>query len=83
MATPAELKFVEDMIPHHQMAVEMATEVLQSGGADQFVTTLANAILVAQQDEIAEMTDWFEANAGAANAGWAEGMRQTGPMKDM
>jgi uncharacterized protein (DUF305 family) len=59
-ANPDEV-FVEAMILHHRGAIDMATAVLQYG-KDEQVRVWANAIIAAQEKEIAEMEDWLNAN---------------------
>jgi uncharacterized protein (DUF305 family) len=61
----ADADFIAGMIPHHQGAVEMAQIVLQHG-KDPEVRKLAEAIIAAQEIEIAWMTDWLAKNAPAA-----------------
>jgi uncharacterized protein (DUF305 family) len=51
--------FVSMMIPHHQGAVEMAQAEL-SYGTDPQIRALAEAIVKAQQDEIAMMQKWLK-----------------------
>jgi uncharacterized protein (DUF305 family) len=58
-ATPFDREFIDQMIPHHQGAIRMATMVLQ-GGEDQEVRDLATAIIAAQSTEIKQMNRWRE-----------------------
>lgn len=63
MGTPltgdADVDFMQGMIPHHQGAVEMA-EVLLKYGKDPEARKLAEAIIKAQNDEIAFIKDWIK-----------------------
>jgi uncharacterized protein (DUF305 family) len=58
----ADVDFVRGMIPHHQAAVDMALLVLEYG-EDPDVRQLAEAVIAAQEAEIAWMTLWLEQNA--------------------
>jgi uncharacterized protein (DUF305 family) len=58
MMVSSEREFVVGMIPHHQEAVDTATEVLARGGSIAEVRTLAVAIVVAQETEIAMLKEW-------------------------
>jgi len=50
--------FVEDMIPHHQMAVMMAS-MLKDGSSRPEMRKLADDIIAAQTSEINEMRMWL------------------------
>lgn len=52
--------FAAQMIPHHQMGVEMAQEELLYG-TDPAMRALAKRILAFQQAEIGELTQWLRA----------------------
>lgn len=56
----ADTAFAQNMIPHHQQAVDMAMTVLNKG-ADEKVHALAQRIALAQQPEIELMTGWLKA----------------------
>jgi uncharacterized protein (DUF305 family) len=58
-ATDFDRAFVEDMIPHHQMAVMMAT-MLKNGTNRPEMRKLADDIIVAQTKEINEMRTWLK-----------------------
>ena len=55
----ADVMFAQQMIPHHQQAVEMSDIVLARNGVDPRVTDLATAIKAAQGPEIKEMQGWL------------------------
>ncbi|MEX2055116.1 MAG: DUF305 domain-containing protein [Candidatus Andersenbacteria bacterium] len=52
--------FIEHMIPHHQMAVMMAS-MLKAGTEREEMKTLADNIITAQTSEIDQMREWYQA----------------------
>jgi uncharacterized protein (DUF305 family) len=56
----ADVTFAQEMIPHHQQAVEMAA-LAGERAADPGVRELAADIEAAQEPEIETMTGWLEA----------------------
>lgn len=65
MAVPltgnADVDFVQGMIPHHQGAIDMAKIVLEHG-TDPEIRKLAEAVIKAQEGEIAMMKAWLAKN---------------------
>lgn len=59
-AEPFERAFIEEMIPHHQMAVMMA-QMLKVGSARPEMRKLADDIISAQTEEINQMRAWYRA----------------------
>jgi uncharacterized protein (DUF305 family) len=58
--TPADVKFMQGMIGHHQQAIEMAA-LLPSRTSREDMKLLAKRIEVSQIDEIQMMQDWLKA----------------------
>lgn len=71
----ADVKFVQDMIEHHEMALNMAEKVLDKG-KDKWVAKLARSIISAQKKEIADMKDWLKENKPSSSkpSGGGDGM---------
>lgn len=55
----ADVSFAQQMIPHHEQAVEMSDIVLAKQGIDPRVTDLATQIKNAQGPEIEQMRSWL------------------------
>ncbi len=54
----AEIRYLEGMIDHHQMALDMANHALVSSTTDE-VRALSEAIIAAQTAEIGQMQGWL------------------------
>ncbi|MES1150654.1 MAG: DUF305 domain-containing protein [Dongia sp.] len=61
MSGDADKDFVAMMIPHHQGAIDMAKVELEYG-KDPKLRAMAEAIVKAQEKEIAEMKAWQQAH---------------------
>lgn len=59
MTSLDEQSFLEQMVPHHESAVEMATMALEKSTRPQ-VRQLAQGIIDAQEAEISQMRDWHQ-----------------------
>jgi len=58
-AADPDVAFACAMIPHHRSAIEMARVEIQDGRAAP-MRAMAQAIIAAQEREIAELTEWLE-----------------------
>jgi uncharacterized protein (DUF305 family) len=61
-----DVDFALGMIPHHQGAIDMARALLEHG-EDPEMRVLAEAIIAAQQREIAFLRSWLEQRGQAAD----------------
>ena len=61
-AADIDVAFVCGMIPHHQGAIDMARAELQYG-KDEWARAMAQKVIDAQTQEIANMTKWLEDRA--------------------
>lgn len=59
MAEDIDVAFVCAMIPHHQGAINMAKAELEHGD-NQWAKDMAQKVIDAQEQEIAEMIEWLE-----------------------
>jgi uncharacterized protein (DUF305 family) len=62
MIKDSDVAFVCGMIPHHQGAIDMARVVLKTGDNAE-AKKMAETVIKAQEQEIAEMKDWLKKNA--------------------
>ena len=61
-----DVDFARAMIPHHQGAIDMAQAVLDHG-RDPEIRALAEAIIAAQENEIAVLRGWLEERGQTAD----------------
>jgi uncharacterized protein (DUF305 family) len=55
---PFDKAFIEEMVPHHRMAIMMAQRVSNSDKSE--IRELANSIIRTQSDEINQMKAWYQ-----------------------
>lgn len=55
----ADARFAQNMVVHHQQAIQMADMLLGKAGVDERVTALAQKVKAAQQPEIDTMNAWL------------------------
>lgn len=58
-AKPFDKEFIEQMVPHHQMAIMMARMVLRHSDRPE-IRGLAESIIKSQTTEIEEMRTWYK-----------------------
>jgi hypothetical protein len=57
---PFDRAFIDAMVPHHQAAIEMATEAKEAGLTAPELNEIADDIIATQQPEIDQMLEWRE-----------------------
>jgi uncharacterized protein (DUF305 family) len=57
---PFDRAFIDAMVPHHQAAIEMATDAKEAGLAAPELVAIADDIIATQQPEIDQMLEWRE-----------------------
>ena len=77
----AEVRFVRDMIAHHEQAVEMAL-LIRDRTADEALRAFATDIILTQQSQIGRMSGWLDA-WGVPFAGAEAPMQGMGQMMGM
>jgi uncharacterized protein (DUF305 family) len=77
----ADVTFAQNMIPHHQQAVQMSDIILGKQGIDPRVVQLANQIKAAQGPEIQQMQGWLS-QWGQPTMSMAPGMVMPGMLAD-
>lgn len=58
-AEDVDMEFMEQMIPHHESAVEMARNILETTEREE-LRDLAEAVIEAQTREIEQMREWMD-----------------------
>jgi uncharacterized protein (DUF305 family) len=77
----ADVAFAQDMIPHHQQAIQMSDIMSGKPGIDARVARLATDIKAAQGPEIQQMQGWLSQWA-VPTVSMAPGMTMTGMLTD-
>jgi len=72
--SPADIKFMQGMIPHHAQAVVMAGWA-QTNGASPTIQLMCERMLISQRDEIAFMRTWLRDRAQTVPAADATHMK--------
>ena len=72
-----DTKFLQDMIVHHQSALEMSQAYLDAPADHRLakVSDLARNIISAQTDEIAMMTEWLKSEGKPVKSSGSPSMR--------
>ncbi|MCY7302899.1 MAG: DUF305 domain-containing protein [Thermoleophilia bacterium] len=59
-AVPFDQAFIDAMVPHHEQAIEMATDAKAAGLSEPALVEIADAVIATQQQEIDKMKGWRE-----------------------
>lgn len=72
-----DAKFLQDMIKHHQAALDMSNAYLKvpADRRDKRVTALAENIVKAQTKEIGDMSSWLQADGRGISPPAGSGMK--------
>ena len=68
-ATPFDKEFIEQMVPHHQMAIMMAQMIQNSDRKE--MRDLGSSIIRSQSSEVAQMREWYYAWYGTQVKGFS------------
>ena len=58
-AKPFDKAFLEEMVPHHQMAIKMSKNILNNS-SNQDLRLIAESIIKKENHEIDQMKDWYQ-----------------------
>jgi uncharacterized protein (DUF305 family) len=73
--TDADVRFMQDMIPHHQQGLEM-TDLVAERSASRDIALLAGRIAITQKSEIGLMEDWLSGRGEEPSTGSSHGAAQ-------
>lgn len=57
-----DIKYAKEMIPHHQMAIEMSEKVIKTGLSSE-IDKFARKVIETQSKEIQFLRDWLKKNS--------------------
>ena len=57
-AVPFDQAFIDALVPHHEQAIEMATDAKAAGLSEPALVEIADAVIATQQQEIDQMKGW-------------------------
>lgn len=68
-ATPFDKEFIEQMVPHHEMAIMMAQMTLNSDRKE--MRDLGRSIIRSQSSEVTRMREWYSTGYGTQVKGFS------------